>query len=146
LRWTIERAAAEFKIAPGTLRKSLGQSGAEPDTGGCFTTAQLVTALFDDLRTEKLATQRQLTRRYELDNSIVEASVVNKAELMKVLSAVADAMVARVMAHTELSREVREDFLRDVSSIPLILEDVAKRQSKLPRSNGQAAAGNDDDE
>jgi hypothetical protein len=95
------------------------------------------------LNEEKLATQRQLTRRYELDNQIVEASVLNRAELEKVLAQVADAIKSRIMS-SELSREIKEDFLRDLASVPLILEDVASRQSKLAlNGNGKRPNGDE---
>jgi hypothetical protein len=38
LRWTIERASIEFKLAANTLRKVLNQGGAEPDQTGCYST------------------------------------------------------------------------------------------------------------
>jgi hypothetical protein len=136
LRWNVEVASREFRLAVNTLRKSLGQSGAEPDAGGCFTTGQIVAALFDDLRAEKLATQRQLTRRYELDNLITEGRVLDKAPLMAALSAIADAMVSRIMA-SGLSRNEKEDVLKELSSVPIALEEVTARQSRLPRRNGQ---------
>jgi hypothetical protein len=37
---------------------------------------------------------------------------------------------------SELSRAAAEDLLRDLSSVPLVLEEVAHRQTKLPRGNG----------
>jgi len=58
------------------------------------------------LSEEKLATQRPLTRKYELENSIVEASVLNKAALEAGFSQFADAMVHRIAA-SELSREAK---------------------------------------
>jgi hypothetical protein len=39
-----------------------------------------------------------LTRKYELENSIVEASVLNKAALMAGFAQLADAIVQRIMA------------------------------------------------
>ena len=49
----------------------------------------------------------------------------------------ADAISSRVMADSGLSREAKEDILRDLSSWPLALEDVAHRQTRLPRSKGK---------
>jgi hypothetical protein len=76
---------------------------------------------------------------------IVEASVLNRAELEKVLAQVADAIQSRIMS-SELSREIKEDVLRDLASVPLILEDVASRQSKLAHNgNGKRPNGDENE-
>jgi hypothetical protein len=148
LRWSIDRAALEFKLARGTLRKSLGSIGAKPDAGGCFSTGQITEALFGSMHIEKLGTQRELRRKLELENRITTASVLDKKALMAGLSQLADSMVARVMSHTELPRELLEDFLRDISELPVIVADVATRQSRLPRGgkhDGDEEASDDED-
>jgi hypothetical protein len=38
-----------------------------------------------------------------------------------------------------MTRTEKEDFLRNLSNWPLILDGVANRQSKLARGNGQIA-------
>jgi hypothetical protein len=74
-----------------------------------------------------------------LENRITEASVLDRAELMKGLAAIADAFVSRLMAASEIPRQVREDLLHDLATWPLVLESVAHRQTRLPRNNnGQA--------
>jgi len=141
LRWTIERASIEFKLAPNTLRKFLNQGGAEPDQGGCFTTTQICEALYGDLKAERLRKERQLTKKYQLENEIMEATVVNRAELMKGLAAVADAMTSRIMS-ANVDRSVKEDLLNDLATVPLILKEVADKQSKLRRGgNGNGSEG-----
>jgi hypothetical protein len=45
----------------------------------------------------KLATQRQITERITLENQITRAEVLNRAEAMKGLAAIADAMTSRIM-------------------------------------------------
>jgi hypothetical protein len=61
----------------------------------------------------------------------------NRAELEKVFAAIADAFVSRLMSAQEIPRLVREDLLKDLSSWPLTLEDVAVRQTRLPRGKGK---------
>ena len=97
-----------------TVRKMLNQSSIEPGKDGCYTTQQICQALFGDLRSERLRTQRQITKRYSLDNQIVEASVVNKTAPMKVLAQIADSMVHRITA-SSLDRHEQEDLLRDLA-------------------------------
>jgi hypothetical protein len=135
LRWNVERAGIEFGLTSQTLRKSLAKASATSDAAGLFTTKQIIGAIYGAFDQEKLATQKQLTRKYQIANAIAEASVLDRAEVMKGLAAVADAMVSRIMA-SELSRAAKEDLLRDLSSVPLVLEEVAHRQTKLPRGSG----------
>jgi hypothetical protein len=120
LRWSIERAGIEFGLASHTLRKSLAKTSATPDADGLFTTKQIIAAIYGVLDQEKLATQKELTKRYQLNNRIVEASVLDRAELMKGLATVADAIVSRITS-SGLARSEKEDILRDISSLPLVL-------------------------
>jgi hypothetical protein len=138
LRWSIERASAEFKLAQNSLRKYLNQGGAEPDEGGCYTTTQIVECIHGDLRAERLRKERELTKKYALANAITEGSVLDRAELSSVFAAIADAVSTRIMSASEIPRHVREDVLREIATWPLALEEVSARQTKLPRRrNGQ---------
>jgi len=137
LRWTIEAVGREFKLAQNTVRKILHQGGAEPDGNGCFSTEQVVSCLFGDLRAERLRKERELVKKYRRENSITEASVLNRVALSQGFAAIAYAMVCRIMA-SELSREAKEDLLKDLSSIPVVIKNVARAQTRLPRrANGQ---------
>ena len=135
LRWSIERGANEFKIGHATLRKLLRQAGLEPDEGGCYSTTQICQSLFGDLHSQRVQKERELVRRYALENQITEGAFLNRSELMKGLSTVADAMTSRIMA-ADVPRNVKEDLLNDLAGVPLILENVAHTQSKLARGNG----------
>ena len=135
LRWSIERAGIEFGLTSQTLRRSLAKTSATPDADGLFTTKQIVAAIYGAFDQEKLATQKQLTRKYEIANAIAEASVLDRAELMKGLAMVADAMTSRIMS-SELSRSAKEDLLRDLSTCPIVLDNVAQAQTRLPRGDG----------
>jgi len=74
--------------------------------------------------------------RWSIENAIFEDSVLHRSELMKGLAMVADAMTTRIMA-SELSRSAKQDLLTELSSVPLILEEVAHAQTRLRRSNGK---------
>ena len=45
LRWNLRKAAVEFGTTVDTLKKSLNQISAVPDSDGLFSTAQLVQGL-----------------------------------------------------------------------------------------------------
>ena len=139
LRWSIERAGIEFGLTSQTLRKSLAKTSATPDADGLFTTKQIIAAIYGAFDQEKLATQKQLTRKYEIANAVSEASLLDRAEIAKGLATVADAMVSRIMS-ADVPRSVKEDLMTDLSGVPLILENTARSQTKLRRGgNGNGS-------
>ena len=142
LRWTIERGSAEFKLAANTFRKILNQSGAKPDQGGCYTTQQICECLFGDLHSETVRKERQLVRKYEIENQISEASLLDRVEIAKGLAAIADAVVSKIMS-SPLPRDVKEDVLRDIAEIPIKLVEVGDRQTKLRRTGGNGNGSED---
>jgi hypothetical protein len=133
LKWSVERASREFKLAQNTLRKYLHQSDAEPDADGCYSTEQLCKAIFGDLRAERLRKERELTKKYAMQNAITEGSVLDRHELMRTFSVIADAMVTRINSATEVPRNVREDLLRDLATWPEAVEETVSRQTRFPR-------------
>ena len=135
LRWSIERAGIEFGLTSQTLRKSLAKTSATPDADGLFTTKQIIAAIYGAFDQEKLATQKQLTRKYEIANAVSEASLLDRAGLMQGLAAIADAMVSRIMS-ANVDRSVKDDLLNQLAGVPVVLENVAHAQSKLSRGNG----------
>jgi hypothetical protein len=135
LRWSIERAGIEFGLTSQTLRKSLAKTSARPDADGLFTTKQIVAAIYGAFDQEKLATQKQLIRKYEIANAVSEGFFLDRAEIAKGLASVADAMTSRIMS-ADVPRSVKEDLLTDLASVPLILENTTRSQTKLRRGNG----------
>jgi hypothetical protein len=146
LHWTVERASREFNLAPVTLSKFLRQSDAVPDECGCFTTAQLCSAIYGDLRAERLRKERELTKRYRLENEITEGNLVNKTAILQGFASLADAMTWRIMS-SALEREVKEDLLRELSTIPVVVKDATDRQTKRRprRLNGEKPEGDEND-
>jgi hypothetical protein len=137
LKWTIEAIGREFKLAQNTVRKILNQGGAERAADGTYTTEQVTACLFGDFRAERLRKERELVRKYELENQITEANYLDRAELMKGFAQVADAMVS-IISTSALSREEKENLQRELAGIPIICENVAHAQTRLPRKgNGQ---------
>jgi hypothetical protein len=136
LRWSVERAAVEFGVSIATLRKALNRNSARPVEDGCYSTQEIVGALFGELHREKIRSQRALARKLELENAIIVASVLNKDALTRAFGDLADSLAQAVMS-SDLNRQGKEDFLRNLRGWPLVLENVAKSQTRLPRSNGQ---------
>jgi hypothetical protein len=79
--------------------------------------------------------RRRFAKKYELENEITRAEVLNRAEFVKGLALIVEAISARVMSCMELPRAAREDILRDLASWSLVLQEVERAQSRL--SNGK---------
>jgi len=105
-----------------------------PGDDGCCSTSQLIEAAFGSMFQEKLATQRQVTERSTLENRVTRSELLSRSELSKGLAAIVDAIVSRLMAAQQIPRSVKEDLLKDLSSWPLILEQVAGSQTRLGRN------------
>jgi hypothetical protein len=76
LRWNVEKAAVKFGLSIMALRKALNKTSAESDQSGLFSTRQIVDTLYGSLAVEKLATQKELRRKLELENAVTTASVL----------------------------------------------------------------------
>jgi hypothetical protein len=138
LKWNLRKAAVEFGTTVDTLTKSLNQTSQRPDADGLYTTGQLVRARFGELYQEKLRVQRETADRIALENEITRGETLNRAELAKGFAAIADAMVS-IITTSALSRTEQENLQRELASIPIVIDGVAKRQTRLrPRTkNGQ---------
>ena len=79
LKWNVEKGAQEFGLSIMTLRKALNKISAAPDSDGLYTTRQIGSAVYGGaLSEEKLRTQRQITRKLELENAITTGSVLGR--------------------------------------------------------------------
>ena len=138
LKWNLKKAAVEFGTTVDTLKKSLNQVSAEPDADGLYTTGQLIQARYGELYQEKLRVHRETADRIAMENAITRGETLSRSELMKGFAALADAMVFRITS-SELSREAKEDLLKDLASIPIVIADTARKQTRFRRGkNGPA--------
>jgi hypothetical protein len=136
LRWNFEAMAREFNFSIPTLRAALAKSSAVPGEDGCYSTQQICDALYGALHLEKIRTQRATTERITLENQITRAEVLNRSALMAGFAQVADAMTS-IISTSGLTRQEKENLQRELAGIPIIVDGVAKRQSKLRRKGGE---------
>ena len=139
LRWTLVQAAREFDIAKETLRRRLGECHQEPAADGTYSTKQLTEALYGDLYGAKLRYQNEAAEKLRIENMVSRGELLSRRELAKGFSAIAEVISARVMACNELPRTAREDILKDLSDVPVVIAGVARRQSRFhDAKNGRA--------
>jgi hypothetical protein len=85
------------------------------------------------LARSRTVVQRHLAEKYRIENAILKGEAINRADLAKGLARIADAMVSRITA-SSLSREEQEDLLKELASIPLVLEEVVRAQTRLKKA------------
>jgi hypothetical protein len=95
------------------------------------------------LARSRTETQLALAEKYRLENAILKGENVNRVALAAGLARIADAMTSRILA-SELSREAQEDLLKELASLPLVLEEVVRAQSRL-KTKGKAKTEADTD-
>jgi len=83
---------------------------------------------------QRTATQKALCEKYDLENQVRRGQLLDRAEVTKVLAAIAHAMVTRISV-ADIPRRVKEDLLTELSSIPVSLAEVAP--GRLRRANGK---------
>jgi hypothetical protein len=135
LRWNLKKAAIEFRISKDTLRKNLNQVSATPGEDGCYSTEQITGAVFGDLYNARLRVENERYERLRLENEFRRGEQLDKHELTRCFDEISDAISSRVMSIHELSREVKQDILRELSRSATIILEVSDRQTKH-RTNG----------
>jgi hypothetical protein len=124
LAWTIESASREHRISSVTLRKYLRQSGIEPAEDGTYTTTQITGVLFGDIRSERLRTQREMTRRLRRENEVAEGALVSREGILQGFASLANAMTCHIRA-SKLDRLEQDDLLRELADLPVIVTNAA---------------------
>ena len=95
--------------------------------------------LYGDLYGARLRYQNEAAEKLRIENEASRGELLNRRELARAFEQIANAMSTRIMSCTELPRTAREDLLRDLASVPLVLEETADRQSRVPRGKRQVA-------
>ena len=82
--------------------------------------------------------------KLELENRITLATILNRSELATRLATIADALTSRIMA-SPLSREAKEDLLKDIASIPYAIQEVASAQTRIASTKEARTAETSED-
>ncbi|HEX4202520.1 MAG TPA: hypothetical protein VHY59_13460 [Chthoniobacterales bacterium] len=143
LRWTLLRAEREIGlISAPTLATRLRESGEHPDAGDCWSTAQVLTAAFGgDLHTQRVREVSQRADALSLKNAILRGEVLDRGDLESVMGQVALG-IRRIIESSPLPKEDRNDILRTIAQIPIVISDRAARQSRNGNGSGQGSGQN----
>jgi hypothetical protein len=76
MKWTINKAASEFRCSRETLTRGLRANGHEVAKGNAFTTLQIHSALAGDLKFERVRRERAQADKLEMQNKIRDGQLV----------------------------------------------------------------------
>ena len=139
LRWSLSAASREFPHSDMTIASRLRDIGELPDSGGLWTTKQIFAALTGgDLPSERRKQIRAATAKTEVETSILKGDYVSRIELENVLGQVADGILQIVKA-SKLSLEEQNDLRRQLAGIPVLIRNVARRQTRATSRNGDGS-------
>ena len=114
IRWSKWRAASEFGIDQKTLTGRLNRYGIEAGRDKCFSTKQICDATFGDIDGEKLRLTKGQADEKEMSNALQRGELVVKDEVVALVTKGLQAMVATVLAMTEITIEQREKIIEQL--------------------------------
>jgi hypothetical protein len=129
-RWLPRAICREFAVSAETLLKRLTEAGQSPAQDGTYGTPQIIDTLFSGdqaLRRRKLQEEGD---KLALENQITRAEFLSRPELTRVFTALANA-IKQIIANSNLSREDQDELQANLSNFEVVLDDVAKRQTRL---------------
>jgi hypothetical protein len=126
LRWSVAAAGREFDYAQATLERKLRDAQELPDAGGAYSTKAITRAIYGSLFAERLRRITEEADRVALANQVARGQLLERRELESAMVGVAEAIVS-VIGNSGLSRQDQEQIQKNLSSIPVIIRDVARR-------------------
>jgi hypothetical protein len=134
-RWSLEAASREFAITANTLRKRMVAVSESPDRkDNCYSTEQIVTAIFGSIQGERLREVREKADNLALRNASLRGELLDRAELAKALEPIFLAVRQIISSDSSISKEVRDDLLNTIATFPLAVANVAIKQRKQLRA------------
>lgn len=129
-RWSLRAAATAFDIPVETLRRRLIASEEEADSEDTFTTGQILRAVFSDERSQRLRRTKAEADLLELKAQILKCEYLAKPALTDALQSIVVA-ITQIIDGSKLSSSEKSEIRQNLASIPVVLEQHAKQQSKI---------------
>jgi hypothetical protein len=129
LRWSVDAAAHEFGCAPETMRKRLTAAHEAAGEDKCYSTSQIVSALFGSHAFERQRETRERADNWAIRNGALRGELLEKNALNHGLSAVFTA-ITEIIRTAPMPAQTRNDVMETLGRIPIIVRDVATRQRR----------------
>ena len=98
LRWTIEKAAAEFAVDRKRLTRKLRQADLEPRPDGRYSTREILAAIFDDATSERTRLYREQADRLSIANAKARSETIDAESVWKTYEGIFIAMRKTILA------------------------------------------------
>jgi phage terminase Nu1 subunit (DNA packaging protein) len=118
LRWTLTRAAEETGFARQTVKNRLTSTAQEAGKDGCYSTAQVLAALYGDYDGERLRKLRAEADLAEMERDERARSLIPAAIVEATWTDVLQNLRGVVMGF-DLTRQQRHQMLETLRAIPI---------------------------
>jgi hypothetical protein len=132
LHWDLHSAAREFSTSVDTIRKRLVAIKESPDESKCYSTGQLVHAIFGSLQAARLKEVEERGTNLQLKNQALRSELLDRSLLMQALGNVF-VSINHIISSSALPRQARTDILEAIASVPVLVRGVAERQNRQLR-------------
>ena len=116
VRWSINRAAAEFNTTHQTLNKRLLAHGVSPDEDGCYSTQQIGAAVFGDKEGEKIRLTKEQADKLQLENAKTRKEMADMNQVERVWTAWAIG-IRDAVRDQEISADAKQTILAAVRDV-----------------------------
>lgn len=145
LRWSVNAAAREFGITAPTLRKRLITAREMAARDKCYSTEQIVKAIFGSIQGERLREIKERADNMALKNASFRGEMLDRGELTRALEGIFLA-VNQILSAASLPKELRDDLLSTIATWPVAVANVAVKQRKALRSKEDGLDDEDGEE
>jgi hypothetical protein len=139
LRFSLFKAAREFGTAETTLGNRLGEIGEVAGPDECFSTRQILKALYGEIYQERLRKIKEEADGFALRNAADRGELIGRRELEAAFLQVALG-IKEVIRGSGLTQEAQADVLRQISTIPILIKDQATGRARA-RDHGENGNG-----
>ena len=116
LRWTVEAAALEFVVDRASLASKLRQAEIAPGKDGKFSTAQICTAIYSDLKLSRTRMVEAQAAREEVRLARERCEVVDVTAARQYFSNVFFA-IRRIILTSALPKESQDAIIKELAEI-----------------------------
>jgi phage terminase Nu1 subunit (DNA packaging protein) len=129
LRWSIDAASREFGVSKDWVKKRLIEVN-EPSNpkDKCFSTAQIVKAIFGDIHGERLRETKEKADNWALKNAVMRGELLDRSSILRGMEHIITS-TARLIDASSLSKTEKTDLRNTIATWPVVVRGVAERQS-----------------
>jgi hypothetical protein len=133
IRWSLNRAAEEFRTTVVRLRRGLKARGVTPDSKNTYATHEIASALYERDDLERRAKAARWQMQIDLAQAAREKVLENKRELLRA-SDVSEffldvqTVIVQIIRHSKLSDPEKEIIFRKLKDAPNELERGEHKQ------------------